>query len=58
MLWLKKGFDFAGEWTVRRQNELLACCFGLLVADGGRYLRGATALAGVGDDAIFLCVSQ
>jgi len=29
MLWLKKGFGFAGEWTVRRQNELLACCFGL-----------------------------
>ena len=29
MLWLKKGFDFAGEWTVRRQNELLALCFGL-----------------------------
>jgi len=29
MLWLKKGFGFAGEWTVRRQNELLALCFGL-----------------------------
>ena len=28
MLWLKKGFAFAGEWTVRKQNELLACCFG------------------------------
>ena len=28
MLWLKKGFGFAGEWTVRRQNELLALCFG------------------------------
>lgn len=23
MLWLKKGFGFIGEWTVRRQNELL-----------------------------------
>jgi len=29
MLWLKEGFGFAGEWTVRRQNELLARCFGL-----------------------------
>lgn len=29
MLWLKKGFGFTGEWTVRRQNELLALCFGL-----------------------------
>ncbi len=29
MLWLKKGFGFVGEWTVRRQNDLLACCFGL-----------------------------
>ena len=33
MLWLKKGFDFAGEWTVRRQNELLALCFGLQVVN-------------------------
>ena len=22
MLWLKKGFGFSGEWTIRRQNEL------------------------------------
>ncbi len=29
MLWLRKGFGFAGDWTVRRQNELLALCFGL-----------------------------
>ena len=29
MLWLRKGLGFAGEWTVRRQNELLALCFGL-----------------------------
>ena len=28
MLWLKKGFGFTGEGTVRTQNELLACCFG------------------------------
>ena len=27
VLWLKKGLDFAGEWTARKQNELLACCF-------------------------------
>ena len=29
MLWLRKGLGFSGEWTVRRQNELLAFCFGL-----------------------------
>lgn len=29
MLWLRKGFGFAGDWTVRRQNELLAFRFGL-----------------------------
>ena len=29
MLWPSKGLGFAGAWTVRRQNELLALCFGL-----------------------------
>ncbi len=29
MLWLRKGFGFACEWTVREQNRLLAICFGL-----------------------------
>src|SRR3954447_13208111 len=29
MLWLRKGFDFAGAWTVREQNRLLSVCFGL-----------------------------
>ena len=29
MLWLRKGLGFAGDWTVRRQNELLALCFEL-----------------------------
>ncbi len=29
MLWLKKGFDFAGAWTVREQNDLIALLFGL-----------------------------
>jgi len=29
LLWLRKGFGFAGDWTVRRQNDLLAICFGL-----------------------------
>ncbi len=24
MLWLKKGFDFVGQWTVREQNDLIA----------------------------------
>src|SRR4051794_24620704 len=30
MLWLRKGFDFAGAWTVCEQNQLLSVCFGLL----------------------------
>ena len=29
LLWLRKGFGFSGDWTVRRQNDLLALCFGL-----------------------------
>ena len=29
MLWLRKGFGFAGRWTVCEQNRLLAVCFGL-----------------------------
>jgi transposase-like protein len=29
MLWLRKGFGFAGDWTVREQNRLLGVCFGL-----------------------------
>jgi transposase-like protein len=29
MLWLRKGFDLACDWTVREQNHLLATCFGL-----------------------------
>jgi len=29
MLWLRKGFGFAGVWTIREQNQLLALCFGL-----------------------------
>jgi len=28
MLWLRKGFHFAGAWTVCEQNRLLAFCFG------------------------------
>jgi hypothetical protein len=27
MLWLRKSFDFAGAWSVREQNHLLAICF-------------------------------
>jgi hypothetical protein len=30
MLWLRKGFGFAGIWKVQEQNRLLAFCFGLL----------------------------
>jgi transposase, IS6 family len=33
MLWLRKGFGFAGPWTVREQNQLLAHCFGLSIAN-------------------------
>jgi hypothetical protein len=29
MLWLRKGFNFAGTWTICEQNQLLAFCFGL-----------------------------
>ncbi|PSJ20562.1 IS6 family transposase, partial [Halomonas sp. ND22Bw] len=29
VLWLRKGFGFAGAWTVREQNQLLKVCFGL-----------------------------
>jgi transposase, IS6 family len=29
MLWLRTGFGFTGAWSVREQNHLLACCFGL-----------------------------
>ena len=33
MLWLRKIFEFAGAWTVCEQNQLLAHCFGLFVAN-------------------------
>src|SRR3954451_9195855 len=33
MLWLRKGFDFAGAWTVCEQNQLLSVCFGLPAAN-------------------------
>ena len=29
MLWLKKGFGFAGQWAVSEQNDLIAFLFGL-----------------------------
>ncbi len=29
MLWLRKGFGFAGAWTVVEQNRMLGFCFGL-----------------------------
>ncbi len=28
MLWLKKGFGFAGDWTVNDHNDLLEHLFG------------------------------
>lgn len=27
MLWLKKGFELTGRWSVREQNDLLAVIF-------------------------------
>jgi transposase, IS6 family len=33
MLWLRKGFDFAGAWTVCEQNQMLSVCFGLPAAN-------------------------
>ena len=29
MLWLRKGFGFAGAWTVVEQNRMLGFCFRL-----------------------------
>ena len=29
MLWMRKGFGFAGPWTVIEQNRMLDLCFGL-----------------------------
>jgi hypothetical protein len=29
MLWLRKGFGFAGAWTTCEQNWLLGICYGL-----------------------------
>ena len=29
MLWVHKGFGFAGTWTVVEQNRMLGFCFGL-----------------------------
>jgi IS6 family transposase len=33
MLWLRKGFGFAGTWTICEQNRLLSVCFGLQVVN-------------------------
>jgi transposase, IS6 family len=33
MLWLRKGFGFAGARTVCEQNRLLSVCFGLPAAN-------------------------
>ena len=33
MLWLRKGFESSGAWTVREQNRLLSVCFGLPLAN-------------------------
>src|SRR3954451_14869931 len=39
MLWLRMGFGFAGAWTVREQNRLLALCFGLKLGPPRPILR-------------------
>ncbi len=36
MLWLRKGFGFAGRWTVRRQNELLGQRSGLQMVNNAQ----------------------
>ena len=33
MLWLRKGFGFAGAWTVCEQNRMLSVCSGLPAAN-------------------------
>ena len=33
VLWLRKGFGFAGAWTVYEQNRMLSVCFGLPAAN-------------------------
>ena len=35
MLWLRKGFGFAGPWTVIEQNQMLELCFGLSKVNKG-----------------------
>jgi hypothetical protein len=44
MLWLRKGFGFAGAWTVVEQNRLLGFCFGL--SNPARSRRSAMAAMG------------
>ena len=33
MLWLRKGFGFAGAWTVCEQNRMQSVCVGLPAAN-------------------------
>src|SRR4051794_40340725 len=44
MLWLRKDFGFAGAWTVREQNRVLAFCFGLQVGNKA-WNRGRSGLS-------------
>ena len=32
---MRKGFGFAGPWTVNEQNRMLGVCFGLSEVDEG-----------------------
>jgi IS6 family transposase len=40
MLWLRTSFGFAGAWTVREQNQMLAYCFGLPATNKARKRNG------------------
>ena len=35
MLWMRKGFGFAGPWTIIDQNRMLDLCFGLSKVNSG-----------------------
>ncbi|WP_456686727.1 DDE-type integrase/transposase/recombinase, partial [Bradyrhizobium sp. P5_C11_2] len=43
MLWLRKGFGFAGAWTVCEQNRLLGVCFGLQAVNKSKAALDVTA---------------
>jgi IS6 family transposase len=48
MLWLRKGFGFAGAWTVREQNHLLAVCSGFQAVNKTRNETDLASVAAYG----------